>query len=81
MDRNMFSARLAHYNIGTGLHFPPCHLLSFIRRQFGTKEGDLPGCEVAGKRIVSLPLFPVMDDGDVDYVCAAIREILAGVEA
>jgi UDP-4-amino-4-deoxy-L-arabinose-oxoglutarate aminotransferase len=80
MDRDSFSARLAEYNIGTGLHFPPCHLLSFICREFGTKEGDLPGCEAAGKRIISLPLFPAMDDSDVDYVCASIRKILAGVE-
>ncbi len=78
MDRDAFIGRLAEYNIGVGLHFPPCHLLSYVRERFGTKEGDLPGCERAGKRILSLPLFPGMADGDVGYVCAAIREILAG---
>jgi len=30
----------------------------------------------AAGRIVSLPLFPEMTDGDVAYVCAAVREIL-----
>jgi len=81
MDRDAFLARLAEYNIGTGLHFPPCHLLSYVRERFGTKEGDLPGCERAGARILSLPLFPGMDDADVDYVCAAIREILPEIAA
>jgi len=38
-------------------------------------------CERAGRRILSLPLFPGMADGDVDYVCAAVREILAGARA
>ena len=78
MDRDAFLRRLADYNIGTGLHFPPGHLLSYVRERFGTKEGDRPGCELAGARILSLPLFPGMADADVDYVCAAIREILSG---
>ena len=78
MDRDAFIAALAERNIGVGLHFPPCHLLSYVRERYGTKEGDLPETERAGKRIVSLPLFPGMSDADVDYVCAAVREILPG---
>lgn len=77
MDRDALIGKLAEYNVGTGLHFPPCHLLSYVRERFGAKEGDLPGCERAGARILSLPLFPGMADGDVDYVCEAIRAILA----
>lgn len=77
MDRDAFLGRLAEFNVGAGLHFPPCHLLAYVRHRYGTKEGDLPGCERAGARILSLPLFPGMADGDVDYVCAAIREILS----
>jgi len=78
MDRDAFIAALAERNIGTGLHFPPCHLLSYVRERYGAREGDLPETERAGKRILSLPLFPGMSDADVDYVCAAVREILAG---
>jgi UDP-4-amino-4-deoxy-L-arabinose-oxoglutarate aminotransferase len=77
MDRDAFLGRLADYNVGAGLHFPPCHLLRYVRERYGTKAGDLPGCELAGKRIVSLPLFPGMEDRDVDYVCDAVREILS----
>ena len=77
MDRDAFLGRLADRNVGAGLHFPPCHLLRYVRERYGTKEGDLPGCELAGKRIVSLPLFPGMEDRDVDYVCDAVREILS----
>jgi UDP-4-amino-4-deoxy-L-arabinose-oxoglutarate aminotransferase len=81
MDRDVFIGRLADRNIGVGLHFPPCHLLAYVRQRFGTKEGDLPGCERAGARILSLPLFPGMADGDVDYVCSAIREVLPELTA
>jgi len=78
MSRDAFMERLAERGIGTGLHFPPCHLLSYVRERFGTGEGDLPACERAGARIVSLPLFPAMTDEDVDTVCAAVREVLEG---
>jgi len=77
MDRNAFIAALAERNVGIGLHFPPCHLLSYVRERFGTGEGDLPATERAGRRIVSLPLFPGMSDADADYVCEAAREILS----
>lgn len=79
MPRDDFIERMAERNIGTGLHFPPCHLLSYVRERFGTREGDLPRCERAGRRIVSLPLFPGMAEQDVDSVCRAVREILAQV--
>ena len=77
MDRDAFLGRLAEFNVGAGLHFPLCHLLRYVRERYGTREGDLPGCELAGKRIVSLPLFPGMEDRDVDYVCDSVREILS----
>ena len=77
-DRDAFIGRLADYNVGVGLHFPPCHLLTYVRERYGTKAGDFPGAERAGERILSLPLFPAMSEADVDYVCAAIREILSG---
>jgi len=33
--------------------------------------------ELAADRIVSLPLFPDMENKDVSYVCEAIKEILS----
>ncbi|GAB4366531.1 MAG: UDP-4-amino-4-deoxy-L-arabinose aminotransferase [Deltaproteobacteria bacterium] len=78
MPRDAFLSRLAEHNIGAGLHFPPCHLLRFVRERFGTKVGDLPATERAGSRILSLPLYPGMTDEDAAYVCAAVREILSG---
>jgi UDP-4-amino-4-deoxy-L-arabinose-oxoglutarate aminotransferase len=79
IDRDAFLGRLGEFNVGAGIHFPPCHLLRYVRERYGTKKGDLPDCERAGSRILSLPLFPGMSEADVDYVCGAVREILAGV--
>ena len=77
-DRGNFMEKLSQYNIGYGLHFPACHLLSYVKRQFKTGMGMLPETERAADKIISLPLFPDMKDDDVFYVCEAIREILKG---
>ena len=78
MERERFMERLSDHNVGYGLHFPACHLLKYVKDRFGVVK--LPETERAAKRILSLPLFPDMTDGDVAYVCAAVREILCGTE-
>jgi dTDP-4-amino-4,6-dideoxygalactose transaminase len=78
MDRSNFMEKLSQYNIGYGLHFPACHLLSYVKKQFATGMGMLPETERAADKIISLPLFPDMKNDDVFYVCEAIGEILKG---
>lgn len=75
MERSLFMERLSEYNIGYGLHFPPCHRLTYVTARFGVTS--LPETERAAARIISLPLFPDMTDQDAGYVCAAVREILS----
>lgn len=77
MEREVFMQRLSDYNIGYGIHFPAAHLLRYVRGAYGTGKGDLPVTEAAAARILSLPLFPSMQDCDVLYVCEAIKEILS----
>lgn len=75
-SRDAFMQKLAEYNIGYGLHFPPAHTLSYVRKTYAGKNKSLPETSRAADRIISLPLFPDMMDEDVHYVCAAIKEIL-----
>jgi len=74
MKRERFMEKLSDYNIGYGLHFPPCHLLKYVKERYGV--ASLPETEKAAPRIISLPLFPDMTDDDVGYVCGAIKEIM-----
>ncbi len=54
--------RLMHFmkthRIQTSIHYPPVHLFTFYRRYLGTHEGLLPQTEEAGRRELTLPLFP-----------------------
>jgi len=74
--RDEFMRKLAEYNIGYGLHFPPAHTLSYVKRAYKGDDMFLPETDRAADKIISLPLFPDMTEDDVHYVCAAIREIL-----
>ena len=74
--RDAFMEKLADYNIGYGLHFPPAHALSYVRKKVGWAGRSLPETKRAAERIISLPLFPDMTEKDVHYVCQAVKEIL-----
>jgi len=76
MSRERFMDQLSEYNIGYGLHFPATHRLRYVRERFGDIAALLPMTERAADRILSLPLYPGMDDADVVYVCDAIKEIM-----
>ncbi|MGD0021698.1 MAG: aminotransferase class I/II-fold pyridoxal phosphate-dependent enzyme [Smithellaceae bacterium] len=76
LDRDKFMNRLAEYNIGYGLHFPPAHTLSYVKKRYAASSDILAETEKAADKIISLPLFPDMRQEDVQYVCAAIKEIV-----
>jgi UDP-4-amino-4-deoxy-L-arabinose-oxoglutarate aminotransferase len=75
IDRKRLMQELAERNIGYGLHFPACHTLSYIRRLFG--KVDLPVTEEAAERILSIPLYPSLEDDQVERVITALKEIFA----
>ena len=75
-SRDAFMEKLADYNVGYGLHFPPAHALSHVRKSYGSAGRSLPETKRAARRILSLPLFPDMTEDDVHYVCRAVKEIL-----
>ena len=75
MPRAQFIARMREHGIGVGVHYPAMHLFKLYRR-LGWREGQFPHAERIGRSIATLPLFPRMEDGDVDRVCKAAREAL-----
>ena len=61
--------------IGVGVHYPAMHLFK-LYRAMGHHDGEFPHAERVGRETVTLPLFPVMKDSDVDRVCKACSSIL-----
>ena len=74
-DRGRFIAAMKDAGIGVGVHYPALHLFS-LYRNLGFKPGEYPHAESVGARTVTLPLFPAMEDADIDRVCDAVANIL-----
>jgi dTDP-4-amino-4,6-dideoxygalactose transaminase len=77
-DRGAFIAGMKSQGIGVGVHYPAMHLFR-IFRELGWRKGQFPHAERIGASIVTLPLFPAMQDGDVTRVVAALESVLGGV--
>jgi dTDP-4-amino-4,6-dideoxygalactose transaminase len=76
IDRNEFIEKLTAENIGLSVHFIPLHLQPYFQKTFGYKLGDFPVAEKTYFGLVTLPLFPLMTNEDVDYVISSIKNTL-----
>ena len=74
ISRGEFIKLMHARGIGVGVHYPAIHLFSYYRG-LGYHEGQFPNAERIGRETVSLPMFPMMSDADVDRVCAAMADI------
>lgn len=79
LSRRDFIRRMDALGIGIGVHYPAIHLFSAYRK-LGWKDGMFPNAERIGRETVTLPLFPAMNDSDVDRVVGAVNHLL-GVDA
>jgi len=74
VTRRELVERLRARGVGTQVHYIPVHTQPYYRRLYG--EQALPGAEAWYDRCLSLPLYPGMEDGDVDAVVGALRDAL-----
>jgi dTDP-4-amino-4,6-dideoxygalactose transaminase/nucleoside-diphosphate-sugar epimerase len=62
-------------NVGTGLHFRSLHLQEYYKNRIDI-EKDLSNAAYISDRIISLPLYPKMDQYDVDSVIKAVKKVI-----
>jgi dTDP-4-amino-4,6-dideoxygalactose transaminase len=77
-DPEGLAAFLAAKGIQTGRHYPePVHL-SPAYRNLGFATGDFPTAEALAREALSLPLYPGISETQLEAVCEAIVDYLAG---
>jgi dTDP-4-amino-4,6-dideoxygalactose transaminase len=76
INRNQFIEALREKEIGTSVHFIPLHRHPYYRDKFGYKPEDFPNASTAFERIVSLPIYPNMTEGNVRDVIVAVRKLI-----
>ena len=62
-------------NIGINVHYIPVPWHPYYQR-LGYTKGQWPVAEDAYERLISLPMFHAMTDGDADDVIAALRKVI-----
>ena len=73
--RDAFIEALSDRGIDCSVHFIPLHHQPYFIGLFGDTIGRFPGADRAFEGIVSLPLHPMLDDRDVERVCAEIASL------
>jgi dTDP-4-amino-4,6-dideoxygalactose transaminase len=74
-DRKMVFDELRKNKIGVQIHYIPVYYHPYYQ-QLGYKKGLCPNAERLYERIISLPLYPKMDDTDVDLVIQTLTNII-----
>ena len=73
-NRDKLIEHLKNNDIGCGIHYPiPIHLQDAYK-SLNIKEGMYPVSEKTANEFVSLPMFPELKEGDIDYVVDSIKE-------
>lgn len=74
IDRNAFVAGLRAAGVGCSVHWRPLHLHPYYQ-QFGWTPEQFPVATPLWQRLVSLPLFPGMEEAERDYVVGVVRDL------
>ncbi len=76
-DREALQAHLSEAGIGTGIHYPiPLHLQKAYQH-LNYKKGDFPVTERVAAEIVSLPMFPQLQQEQLNEVAKKVKEFAA----
>jgi dTDP-4-amino-4,6-dideoxygalactose transaminase len=74
-ERRLVQDALDAANISYGIHYPiPVHLQE-VYRELGHREGSFPISEMLAKRILSLPMFPEITEGEIERVAAVLQAL------
>ena len=76
INRNEFIKALKAENIGTSVHFIPLHIHPYYKEKFDFKSSDFPNAFSLYNKEISLPIYPKMENKDVEDVIFAVEKII-----
>lgn len=75
LSRDEVFKKLKEYGIGVNVHYMPIYLHSYYK-EIGYKKGICPEAETVYEQIITLPIFPLLKDEEIDKVISSILNIL-----
>ncbi len=71
---------LKRLGVSAFFHYIPLHT-SLMGHRLGYRHGDLPVTEDMSDRLLRLPMYTGMTDGELGYVISAVTKVVNGLEA
>jgi dTDP-4-amino-4,6-dideoxygalactose transaminase len=78
VDRTAVMAGMKSAGIQTSIHYRPIDTFTAYREAGFGPSSRLPRTHDIGARVITLPLFPSMDDDTVRLVCDALFDAVDG---
>lgn len=75
INRKEIFDQLRKRNIGVNVHYIPVYYHPYYQK-LGYQKGLCPNAEKLYEAIITLPLFPSMDDKDIQYIIKVVSETL-----
>jgi len=73
--RDLLMNELKLNGIETKIHYPvPLHLQE-CSKDLGYKLGDLPNVEKFAKTMISLPIYPLLEEKEIEYIIETFNKI------
>ncbi|MEW5766973.1 MAG: UDP-4-amino-4,6-dideoxy-N-acetyl-beta-L-altrosamine transaminase [bacterium] len=76
LNRRDVFENLRKEGIGVQVHYIPVHLQPYYQQNLGYKKGAYPKAEQFYERALSLPIFPKMNDQDVERVIKSTQRVI-----
>jgi dTDP-4-amino-4,6-dideoxygalactose transaminase len=74
-DRDELLAFLQERGVNAAIHYPvPLHVTGAYQALGYAGAGTLPVAETVAREVLSLPMFPELDDEQIDYVSQTVKE-------
>ncbi|MBI3599604.1 MAG: DegT/DnrJ/EryC1/StrS family aminotransferase [Nitrospinae bacterium] len=67
---------LSENGISSAVHYPVTIPAQEAYKHLGYKESDLPNSYQAAREVLSLPMFPEMEKGEIETICKAIKRFI-----
>jgi dTDP-4-amino-4,6-dideoxygalactose transaminase len=74
VHRDALQSHLKSHGIDSGIYYPLALHLQKAYKKLGCKEGDFPNAEAATKEVLSIPIYPELEEEQILYVVKAVKE-------
>lgn len=75
ITRDEIIQKLNSKGIGLAVHYKPIHHLSHYKKNYELNNDDFLNANKLFNSIISLPIYPLLKDTEVEYICNSIIEL------